>query len=70
MRPAEGDWFDIPLQCLTPKGLENILVAGRCISADREAQAAARMIPTCFFTGHAVGLTAAEHIGNNNKKMK
>ncbi len=57
-RPAEGDWFDIPLRCLIPKGLKGILVAGRCISADREAQAATRMIPTCFYTGAAAGTIA------------
>ncbi|HBC88367.1 MAG TPA: hypothetical protein DCZ94_15565 [Lentisphaeria bacterium] len=63
-RPAEGDWFDIPLRCLTPKGFKGILVAGRCISADRAAQAATRMIPTCFYTGHASGKYAATQIRN------
>ncbi len=66
-RPAEGDWFDIPLRCLAPKGLKGILVAGRCISADREAQAATRMIPTCFYTGYAAGNVAAM---NSKKKIK
>jgi len=58
-RPAEGDWYEIPYRCLVPKEVSGILVAGRCISCDRDAQASLRVMPTCFFTGAAAGRAAA-----------
>jgi hypothetical protein len=58
-RPAFGDWYEIPYRCLVPKGVESLLVAGRCISADRPAQASMRIMPTCCYLGAAAGLAAA-----------
>lgn len=49
----------IPLGALRPKGLQNLFVAGRCISSSHEAQAALRVIGTCLATGEAAGLAAA-----------
>ncbi len=49
----------IPLRCLKPAGLERLFVAGRCISADHEAQASIRVMGTCFATGEAAGRAAA-----------
>lgn len=45
----------IPLGCLKPRGVERLLVAGRCISADHDAQASIRVMGTCFATGEAAG---------------
>lgn len=58
-RPAAGDWYEIPYRCLVPKSVRGLLVAGRCLSAEREAHASSRIMPTCFFTGTAAGIAAA-----------
>jgi hypothetical protein len=44
---------------LIPQGLVNLLVAGRCISCDREVQSSLRVMPACFITGQAAGAAAA-----------
>jgi hypothetical protein len=49
----------VPLRCLKPAGSERLFVAGRCISADHEAQASIRVMGTCFATGEAAGRAAA-----------
>jgi hypothetical protein len=56
-RPA--DYYEIPYRCLLPKGVENLLVAGRPISATHEAHASLRVMPICMGTGQAAGLAAA-----------
>jgi hypothetical protein len=56
---GEGESYGIPYRCLTPLGLENVLVAGRCVSADRRLQSSIRVMPGCFITGQAAGLAAA-----------
>ncbi|RYD27036.1 MAG: FAD-dependent oxidoreductase [Verrucomicrobiaceae bacterium] len=50
----------IPLRCLQPRGIPGLFVAGRCLSADHEAQASIRVMGTCFATGGAAGMAAAE----------
>lgn len=55
----EGDWYDIPYACLLPRGIEGLLVAGRCISADYYAQASLRLMHTCMALGQAAGIAAA-----------
>ncbi len=54
-----GESYGISYRALTPKKLENVLVAGRCISADRSMQASMRVIPCCYITGQAAGIAAA-----------
>lgn len=49
----------IPLRALQAATLENLWMAGRCISCDHEAQAALRVIGTCMATGQAAGAAAA-----------
>jgi FAD-dependent oxidoreductase family protein len=51
--------YDIPLRALRVKGLHNVWVAGKCLSADREAQASARVVGTCWAMGEAAGKAAA-----------
>ena len=53
------DWFEIPLRSLIVKGLDNLLVAGRCMSASHEAQGAIRQMPTCIEVGQGAGVAAA-----------
>lgn len=50
----------IPLRCLQSKDVENLFVAGKCISTTHEAQASIRVIGTCFATGEAAGIAAAK----------
>ena len=52
-------YYKIPYRSLLPKEYDNMLVAGRCLSADRFALAAVRVMPPCFAMGEAVGVTAA-----------
>lgn len=55
----EGAWYDIPLRSLRVKNARNLMVAGRCIGATREGQAALRIQPTAAATGEACGAAAA-----------
>jgi hypothetical protein len=49
----------LPYGALLPQGVENLLVAGRCISAAEEAMGQLRLIPVCLATGQAAGTAAA-----------
>jgi len=55
----DGQSYDIPYECLTPKNVTNLLVAGRCLSSTREANGSARVMGTCMATGDAAGTAAA-----------
>ena len=52
-------YFDVPYGCLVAKGVDNLLVAGRAISADAQAGSAIRMMPSCMAVGQAAGTAAA-----------
>ena len=54
-----GESHGIPFRCLVPRGAENLLVAGRCISTDRPVQGSTRTMPNCLATGEAAGCAAA-----------
>ena len=49
----------IPYGALVPRDLDNVLVAGRALSAEVAATGATRMMPTCFATGQVAGTAAA-----------
>lgn len=55
----EGKSYGVPYRCLLPQGIENLLVAGRCISATQEAQGSVRVMPPSFSLGQAAGTAAA-----------
>jgi FAD dependent oxidoreductase len=57
--PPPGDYYDIPYRCLLPRGIENLLVAGRSISTDYQTVGATRLVPICMQTGQAAGTAAA-----------
>ena len=57
--PIEGDYYGIPYRCLLPVGVENLLLAGRCVSADSTAAGAIRVMPPCMGMGQAAGTAAA-----------
>ena len=54
-----GTSLGVPYRCLTPRGLRNVLVAGRCISTDRQTNGSVRIMACCLNTGEAAGLAAA-----------
>jgi len=54
-----GSAYSIPLRCLIPQKVENLLVAGRCISGTHVANASYRTMPICCATGQAAGVCAA-----------
>ena len=58
-----GDCYDIPYRTLLPQGVENLLVAGRCISTTHEAMAAIRVMSTCMAMGEAAGRAAKMAVG-------
>jgi hypothetical protein len=51
--------YQIPYRCLLPRGVDNLLVAGRPISATHEAHASLRVMGTCMALGEAAGTAAA-----------
>jgi hypothetical protein len=55
----KGESHGIPYRCLLPKGLSNVLVAGRSISTDRLVQGSTRVMPVCLSMGEAAGCAAA-----------
>ncbi len=52
-------FFRIPFRSLIVKGLDNLLIAGRCISATHEASGCIRPTVQCMITGEAAGTAAA-----------
>ena len=57
--PTTGRYFQIPYGCLLPQGVQNLLVAGRCVAGDRVSHAAMRNMMCCAVTGQAAGVAAA-----------
>lgn len=58
-RLPPGEAYDLPLRCLLPQGVDQLLVAGRCISGTHEALSSYRVSPICMATGQAAGVCAA-----------
>ena len=59
LRYRDGESYGIPYRVLTPLGLDNVLVAGRCVSSDRFMQGSIRVMPGCYITGQAAGVAAS-----------
>ena len=53
------DPYDLPYRCFTPKGVEGLYTAGRCISGTHRAHASYRVMSICMAMGEAVGVAAA-----------
>lgn len=60
-----GVSYGVPFRCLVPKQVENLLVAGRCLSATHAALASVRMMPSCMAMGQAAGTAAALAVQNS-----
>jgi hypothetical protein len=59
------DVYEIPYGAFVPKRGEGLLVAGRCLSAEHEAVASARVTAQCFSYGHAIGHAATLAVKEN-----
>lgn len=55
----DGATYDIPLRSLIPQTLDNVLIAGRCLSATHDAHASVRSMGQCMAMGQAAGTAAA-----------
>lgn len=62
---AAPGFYDIPYRCLVAEGVDNLLVAGRPVSATHEAAASVRVTPPCYAMGQAAGLAAALAVQRN-----
>lgn len=58
-----GDYYTIPFRALVPRGIENLLFAGRLVSADPVAFASVRGMPQCMAMGQATGTAAVQALG-------
>ena len=54
-----GRWYGVPYRTLVPQVVDNLLVAGRALSATSDAAGAVRVMPPCMAMGQAVGVAAA-----------
>lgn len=67
-KPLSHRWsFSIPYRSLVAKGVENLLVAGRCISQTHEASGCTRTTVQCMVTGEAAGAAAAMCVERGNR---
>lgn len=60
--PTTGRYMHVPYRCMLPKGVKNLLVAGRAIGGDRVAHAATRNMACCAVAGQGAGIAAAQSI--------
>lgn len=66
----DGKFYEIPYRCLVPLKVENLLIAGRCISSTSDANASIRLSPTCMAFGQAAGTAAAISVQNKVSPRK
>ena len=57
--PTTGRYFHVPYRSLVPRGIGNLLVAGRSIGGDRVSHAAVRNMMCCAVSGQGAGVAAA-----------
>lgn len=58
-RIPEGDWYEVPYGCLVARDVDNLLLAGRPISADHAVHSSLRIMPVACSIGQAAGMAAA-----------
>lgn len=67
---GKGESHGVPYRALLPKGLRNVIVAGRSISSDRIVNGSLRVMPVCLAMGEAAGLAAAMATEQENDLRK
>lgn len=63
--PTSGRYFHVPYRCMVPIEIDNLLVAGRCVSGDNISHAAMRNMMACTVTGQGAGVASAISIKEN-----
>jgi hypothetical protein len=57
--PPDGKWYEVPYRTIRAQGIDNLLVASRCIDSSHEAHAAIRVTPQVMAIGEGAGAAAA-----------
>jgi len=57
--PPKGKWYEIPYRSVRVRGLDNLLVASRCLDSTHEAHAAIRVTNQIMAVGEGAGTAAA-----------
>ena len=63
--PTTGRYFQLPYRTLLPKGIDNLICAGRITGGDRVSHAATRNMMCCTVTGQGAGVAAALSVQRN-----
>ncbi len=66
----DDDYYEIPYEVMLPQGVEQLLTVGRCISAEHEALASARVTAQCFEEGMAAGIAAVLSVRDSSTPRK
>lgn len=61
----DGETYGIPYRCLLPQEVDNLLVVGRCLSAEHDAHASVRSMGQCMAMGQAAGVAANLSVNRN-----
>ena len=67
----ERPMWQIPYRSLLPQKTQNLLIAGRCFSFEKDLFQDTRVIGTCLVTGHGAGVAAgiSANTGNSTKQI-
>src|SRR6187397_574401 len=57
--PTTGRYYQVPYRSLVPKGVANLIVAGRSIGGDKVSHASVRNMMCCTVSGQGAGVAAA-----------
>ena len=57
--PTTGRYYQVPYRSLVPKGVGNLIVAGRSIGGDQVSHASTRNMMCCTVSGQGAGVAAA-----------
>ncbi|CAM3018208.1 FAD-dependent oxidoreductase [Rariglobus hedericola] len=57
--PPEGKWYGVPYRTIRAQGVDNLLIASRCVDSSHEAHAAIRITPQVMAIGEGAGAAAA-----------
>jgi len=63
--PIPLPYVEIPYRILVPRGISNLIVAGRSISVEWQALGPIRIMPACFAMGQAAGTASAQVVKNS-----
>ena len=65
----KGGSYEVPFRAMIPKNVLNVIVAGRCISADQNALGTVRIMGCCMHQGVAAGFAAAKCVLENKQPI-